>query len=85
MKLNFQRIFDGPLSRLSHFQKELLGCKGYFDYISSYLLNLEYSQWVNTSTPEPKLPGLNPTDVQGWTLGINLISRLSSLLLINIK
>ena len=67
------------------FPKELLVCKEFLDYISSYLSKLKYAQPVSTSTPVPKLPSLNPTDAQGWTLEINLISRLSRLLLIKIK
>ena len=46
---------------------------------------VEYAQWVSTSTPNPKLPGSNTTDVQSWTFGTNLVSSLSRLLLINIK
>ena len=59
--------------------------KGFLDYISSYLPKLEYAQSLSTSTPDSRFPGLNPTDVQGGTLGTNFISRLSRLLLINIK
>ena len=84
MKLNFRRIFDNAFSKLSHFQKDFLD-KGFLDYISSYLPKLEYAQSLSTSTPDSRFPGLNPTDVQGGTLGTNFISRLSRLLLINIK
>ena len=38
-----------------------------------------------TSTPDPKLPGFNPTDAQGWTLATNLIVMVSRFILINIK
>ena len=80
-----KRRFLIILFQIISFPKELLGCKEFLDYISSYLLKLEYAQWVSTSTADPKLSGLNPTDVQGWALGNNLILRLSRLLLINIK
>ena len=50
------------------FPKKLLGSKEFFDYISSYLPKLEYSQWVSPLTPDLKLPDLkNPTDVQDLT------------------
>ena len=66
--------------------KELLGCKEFHGFISNYLPKLAYSQWVSTSTPDPKLPDLIPTDVQDWTLRTNLKAfKLSELLLINIK
>ena len=68
MNLNFQRIFDNALSKLSHFQKNFLDPRNFFDYISSYLPKLEYSQWVSPLTPDLKLPDLkNPTDVQDLT------------------
>ena len=67
------------------FRKELPGLKEFLEYIFNYLSKLEYAQWVSTSTPDPKLPGSNPTDVQGRTLRTNLISKLSRLLLINIS
>ena len=51
-----------------------------FSLYFSYLPKLEYAQWVNTLTPGPNFPGLNPTNEQVWTLGTNLISRLSSLI-----
>ena len=43
--------------------KECFEC---IDYISSYLPKLEYTQWVSTSTPDPKISSLNITDVLGW-------------------
>ena len=81
MKLNFQRIFDNPLSKLSHFQKNFLDARNFL----TIFLEFEYAHWVSTETPDPKLPDLNPTDVEGLALGTNLISRLTRLLLINIK
>ena len=60
MKLNFQRIFDNPLSKT--LSKEFLKCIG---YVSSYLPKLEYVQWVTNSTPDLKIPSLKSTDVLG--------------------
>ena len=71
MKLNFQRIFDNPLSKLP--SRDILGQIG---YVSSYLPQLEYVQWVTNSTPDLKTPSLKPTDVLGWVLGSNPTTRL---------
>ena len=71
MKLNFQRIFDNPFSKF--LSKEFLGWIG---YVSSYLPNLDYVQWVTNSTPDLKTPSLKPTDVLRWALGANPTSRL---------
>lgn len=73
MKLNPQGIFDNPLPNIP-FPKEFHGC---IDYIPSYLPKLEYTQGVNTSTLDQKIPISNPTDGLGCTLGSNLLMRLS--------
>ena len=72
MKLNPQGIFDNPLPNIP-FPKEFHGC---IDYIPSYLPKLEYTQGVNTSTPDQKIAISNPTDGLGCTLGSNLLMRL---------
>ena len=71
MKLIFQSIFDNPLSKFH--SKEFLGWIG---YVSSYLPNLEYVQWVTNSTPHLKIPSSKPSDVLGWVLGPNRTTRL---------
>ena len=71
MKLNFQRIFDNPFSKF--LSKEFLG---WICYVSSYLPNLDYVQWVTNSTPDLKTPSLKPTDVLRWALKTNPTSRL---------
>ena len=71
MKLNFQRIFDNPLSKF--LSREFLEWIG---YVSSYLPKLEYIQWVTNSTPDLKIPSLKPTDVLGWALRPNPPTRL---------
>ena len=84
-EVKFSEDFLSSSFQIISFSKELRECKEFLDYISSYLPKLEYAQWLSTSTRDPNIPGFNPTDVKGWTLGTNLISRLSRLLLINIK
>ena len=63
IKLNFQRIFDNPLSKF--LSKEFLGCIG---YISRYLSKLEYTQWATNLTPDLKIHISKPTDVLSWAL-----------------
>ena len=72
MKLNFQKIFYNPLSKYP-ISKKYLECIG---YISGYLPKLDYAQWVTTSTPHPKIPSSNLTDVLSWDL--DLTSLLGS-------
>ena len=84
-EVKFSEDFLSSSFQIISFPKKLRRCKEFPDYISSYLPKLEYAQWVSTSTWDPNIPGLNPIDAKAWTLGTNLISRLSRLLLINIK
>ena len=56
------------------FLKEFPEC---INYIPSYFPKLEYAQWVRASTPDSKIHSSNLTDVHSWTMGPNLITRLS--------
>ena len=49
----------------------------YFLDISSYFPKLQYAHWVSISTPDPKFPGSSHIEVLAWSVGQNLITRLS--------
>ena len=61
-------------SQIIPFPKEL------FEYKYSYIPKLEHAQWVSPSTLDPQRPLSDPIEMLGWTLGSNLIFRVSRLL-----